>query len=104
VTVIDFPGSQGEYSADSIPESERQAPPHDRAEYVRFEPETGMHITNSVDLVLILEGEIELSAEVGDPVTLQVGDIVVQRGAMHAWRLPEAGCRLAFIMLGAAHT
>lgn len=44
-----------------------------------------MHRTDTLDYVLILDGEIELELETGS-VRLRSGDCVVQRATMHAWR------------------
>jgi mannose-6-phosphate isomerase-like protein (cupin superfamily) len=47
------------------------------------------HITNTLDMVFVLEGEITLRMEDGE-VLLQPGDCVVQRGTNHAWRNTNA--------------
>jgi mannose-6-phosphate isomerase-like protein (cupin superfamily) len=43
------------------------------------------HITNTLDLIYVLDGEITLRMEEGE-VLLHPGDCVVQRGTNHAWR------------------
>ena len=43
------------------------------------------HITNTLDMIFVLEGDITLRMESGE-VLLHPGDCVVQRGANHAWR------------------
>lgn len=45
----------------------------------------GFHTTQTVDYVMVLEGEIALELDTGE-VTLGPGDCVVQRGTRHAWR------------------
>jgi mannose-6-phosphate isomerase-like protein (cupin superfamily) len=45
----------------------------------------GFHTTNTVDYVMVLEGEISLELDTGE-VTLTPGDCVVQRSTRHAWR------------------
>lgn len=45
----------------------------------------GFHTTDTVDYVMVLEGEITLELDTGE-VALQPGDCVVQRGTRHAWR------------------
>ncbi|KAF9890633.1 hypothetical protein FE257_005764 [Aspergillus nanangensis] len=45
-----------------------------------------MHRTVTVDLVVVIEGEIELELDSGEKKTLYQGDSVVQRGTMHRWR------------------
>ncbi len=44
-----------------------------------------MHLTPTTDHILLLEGEITLLLDEGDPVTLRPFDAVVQRGTNHAW-------------------
>ncbi|KAJ5783024.1 hypothetical protein N7457_004798 [Penicillium paradoxum] len=45
-----------------------------------------MHRTVSIDLVVVIEGEIELELDSGERKVLYQGDTVVQRGTMHRWR------------------
>src|SRR5262245_36277613 len=45
----------------------------------------GFHTTQTVDYVMVLEGEVALELDTGE-VTLGPGDCVVQRGTRHAWR------------------
>ena len=45
----------------------------------------GFHTTQTIDYVMVLEGEIALELDTGE-VTLRPGDCVVQRGTRHAWR------------------
>lgn len=49
-----------------------------------------MHRTVSVDFGVVLEGEVELLLDSGETRLLRRGDLVVQRGTMHAWRNPSA--------------
>ena len=44
----------------------------------------GMHVTDTVDVVTVVEGEIYLVLEDGETL-LHAGDSVVQRGTNHAW-------------------
>jgi hypothetical protein len=46
----------------------------------------GMHQTPTIDLILVLEGDLWLLLPSGEDVHLTPGDMVVQRGTMHAWR------------------
>ena len=43
------------------------------------------HITNTLDMIFVLEGDITLRMEDGE-VLLHPGDCVVQRGTNHVWR------------------
>ena len=45
----------------------------------------GFHTTETLDYVMVLEGEIGFELDTGE-VTLHAGDCVVQRGTRHAWR------------------
>ncbi|MEX0666362.1 MAG: cupin domain-containing protein [Acidimicrobiia bacterium] len=45
----------------------------------------GFHTTETIDYVMVLEGEISLELDTGE-VTLHPGDCVVQRNTRHAWR------------------
>jgi mannose-6-phosphate isomerase-like protein (cupin superfamily) len=45
----------------------------------------GMHTTQTVDLDLVLEGEIWLELDDGEEVLLGPGDCVIQNGTRHAW-------------------
>jgi len=57
-----------------------------------------MHRTESVDYGIVLSGEIVLLLDDSE-VCLKEGDVVVQRGTIHAWtnRTKEI-CRMAFIL------
>ena len=46
---------------------------------------SGFHRTDTLDYVLILDGELTLELDQGS-VDLHSGDCVVQRGTRHAWR------------------
>ncbi|MBB2983404.1 cupin domain-containing protein [Paraburkholderia tropica] len=59
----------------------------------------GMHRTETVDYGIVLEGEVTLILE-GSEVNLGAGDIVVQRGTIHAWANRSGKpCRIAFVLL-----
>ena len=53
-----------------------------------------MHRTETVDYVIVIEGEIEMDMD-NSTVKLKAGDIMVQRGTNHAWanRSKQAGAR-----------
>ncbi len=44
-----------------------------------------MHVTPTVDCVIILSGEVSLLLDEGDPIPLRPFDVVVQQGTNHAW-------------------
>ena len=61
-----------------------------------------MHRTETVDYAILLEGECDLELDDGKTVHLKQGDIVVQRGTMHAWvNNGSVPCVFAFILIDA---
>jgi quercetin dioxygenase-like cupin family protein len=60
-----------------------------------------MHRTESVDIVMVLRGEMTMLVEGGEDIVLRAGDTLVQRATIHAWvnRGPEP-CRVMFLMIG----
>jgi mannose-6-phosphate isomerase-like protein (cupin superfamily) len=59
----------------------------------------GFHTTETVDYVLVLEGEIALELDTGE-VQLRPGDCVVQRKTRHAWRnRSDRPVRMAAVMV-----
>lgn len=68
-----------------------------------FDPERpGFHATPSIDYVILLEGELWLEMEEGDPVQLRQGDVLIQNGTWHAWHnRTENAAVIAAISLGA---
>jgi len=61
-----------------------------------------MHRTESIDYGIVLSGEIVMLLDDSE-VLLKAGDVVVQRGTVHAWtnRTREI-CRMAFILTDGA--
>ena len=61
-----------------------------------------MHRTETVDYAILLSGECDLELDDGKMVHLKQGDIVVQRGTMHAWvNNGSEPCTFAFILIDA---
>ena len=59
----------------------------------------GMHMTDTVDYAIILEGEAVAIMEDGETVMRQ-GDIMIQRGTKHAWSNRSGKpLRIAFILI-----
>ncbi|WP_221177079.1 cupin domain-containing protein [Nocardioides pocheonensis] len=55
----------------------------------------GMHRTDTIDVVTVLDGEIWLVMENGETL-LRTGDTLVQRGTRHAWsNRSERACTLS---------
>jgi hypothetical protein len=61
----------------------------------------GMHYTDSVDIMVVMEGEVGLQVDDGAEVILRAGDILIQNGAAHAWKLRSVPCRICMIAQGA---
>lgn len=62
----------------------------------------GMHSTNSIDFLIVLEGEVTLLLEDGEEKTLHPYDTVVQKGNIHAWHnRGDVDCVFACVMIGA---
>lgn len=62
-----------------------------------------MHRTETVDYAILLSGECDLEFDSGEVVHMKAGDIVVQRGTMHAWvNNGAAPAVFAFILIDAA--
>jgi quercetin dioxygenase-like cupin family protein len=61
-----------------------------------------MHRTETVDYAILLSGECDLELDDGKTVRMKQGDIVVQRGTMHAWvnHGPQP-CVFAFVLIDA---
>lgn len=64
--------------------------------------EAGLHITDTVDLALILEGELWLEFEAGTRTRLTPGSCVTLRGSRHTWRnTSDEPALMAWVSLGA---
>ncbi|MDX2366925.1 MAG: cupin domain-containing protein [Colwellia sp.] len=68
-----------------------------------FEPEPpGYHLTDTIDYVVLLEGQLKLFLDNDESVDLKVGDVIVQNGTRHAWVNDSKNpARLLVIMVGA---
>ncbi len=44
-----------------------------------------MHKTDSLDVIVLVKGRIDLLLDDGEAFGLEPGDVVIQRGANHAW-------------------
>jgi hypothetical protein len=59
----------------------------------------GMHITDTVDYAILLQGELWAILEEGETL-LRAGDILIQRGTNHAWaNRSQSIARIAFILI-----
>ena len=61
-----------------------------------------MHRTETLDYGIVLSGECELELDDGKMVHVKQGDIIVQRGTMHAWvNNGTQPCAIAFVLIDA---
>jgi mannose-6-phosphate isomerase-like protein (cupin superfamily) len=59
----------------------------------------GMHVTESVDYAIVLEGELTAILDEGETV-MRAGDVLIQRGTNHAWANRSGKpVRIAFILI-----
>ena len=81
------------------------APPANGTRFavIDFPPgnEPRMHRTETIDYVIVLEGEIEMDMD-DSTVKLRAGDMMVQRGTNHAWaNRSDKRARVAFVLIDA---
>jgi quercetin dioxygenase-like cupin family protein len=61
-----------------------------------------MHRTETVDYAILLSGQCDLELDGGEVLHLAPGDVVVQRGTLHAWVNHGPGpCVFAFVLIDA---
>ena len=76
------------------------------ADIFRFEPGGGypMHTTATVDAIIVISGAMELEMETGATV-VRSGDVVIQRGTPHAWKVVgDEPCVFVSILVDATHS
>jgi len=62
---------------------------------------SAMHRTETVDYVIVIEGEIDMDMD-DSTVKLHQGDVMVQRGTNHAWvNRSDKKARVAFVLIDA---
>lgn len=63
----------------------------------------GMHRTDTIDVVYVMSGRCVVELEGGETTELGPGDILIQNGTRHAWRVPyDEPCTVLSISGGAA--
>jgi len=70
---------------------------------IRFEPgvEARNHRTDSIDYVIVLDGEIDMELD-DETVHIKAGDVLVQRGTIHNWiNNGSEPCVIAFVLIDA---
>ncbi|GAB1331953.1 cupin domain-containing protein [Streptomyces sennicomposti] len=83
-------------------ELERQMP----GVMASMEPDgSGMHATDTMDYLMVVQGEATLELDDGERVVLRAGDVVVQNGTRHVWRnYGTVPCTLVAVSVGADRT
>lgn len=72
--------------------------------HVRGARHPAMHRTDTVDLGVVISGSITLMLDDAD-VTLSEGDVIVQRGTIHAWEnRSDAPCVMAIVVTDASRS
>jgi quercetin dioxygenase-like cupin family protein len=62
----------------------------------------GMHRTDTIDVGIVVSGEVTVESTDGTKVTLGPGDVYVQNGAIHAWHgNPDNPAHMVFVIVGA---
>lgn len=70
---------------------------------VKEDAGSAMHFTHTVDLVVVLEGEVEVVLD-KERTTLRQGDFLVQNGTRHEWlNHTDKPAKLGVIVLDTAH-
>ena len=60
----------------------------------------GVHRSDTLDYVIVLQGEMTMLLDDGKSVDIKAGDIMIQRGTNHAWRNnSNAPVRFAVILI-----
>jgi len=59
-----------------------------------------MHKTDSLDVIVLVRGQIDLLLDEGEALNMKPGDVVIQRGTNHAWTNPgkETALLVAVLM------
>ncbi len=59
-----------------------------------------MHKTTTLDVIVLIKGEVDLLLDDGGPTRLKPGDVVIQRATNHAWinHGPETALLVAVLM------
>jgi mannose-6-phosphate isomerase-like protein (cupin superfamily) len=61
-----------------------------------------MHRTDSIDYIVVMSGEIDMTLDDGVSVHLKAGDVCVQRGTIHDWvNNGTVPCVIAFVLIDA---
>ena len=88
----------------TVPSAEVYQAPSNVTPVIGHLPRGTMHTTPTVDIDLVLSGEVVLELDNGAITTLRPGDSVVQNGTRHRWRNEgTTAATIAFFICGADH-
>ena len=64
---------------------------------------SAMHRTDSLDYGIVMSGVVDLVLDDGAVTRMKTGDVIVQRGTIHAWHNPsvDTPVRMAFVLVDA---
>jgi len=86
------------------PEFEVVAPEATPEMHIEDGDEPGMHRTDTTDFGVLLSGNLVVEVDDGAELLLVPGDVVVQNGTRHRWRVVgDAPATIAAFMIGAHH-
>ena len=96
------PPPPGVDMAEAAAEAERKLP----GLLAHMDPKhPGMHKTETIDFVYVMSGRCVVELEGGATTKLGPGDILIQNGTRHAWRVPyDEPCTVLSISIGAPAT
>jgi mannose-6-phosphate isomerase-like protein (cupin superfamily) len=73
--------------------------PPETEEFRLMKPHPYMHVSETIDYSIVIEGEITLILDDSE-VDLQKGAVVIQRGTNHAWANRSSNvCRMLYILI-----
>jgi uncharacterized cupin superfamily protein len=91
----------GRPASDQVDDEQLGSPSAELAKHMETD-EPGMHTTDSTDFVLVSSGQVELELDDGGRAVLGAGDVVVQNGTRHRWRvLGDEPVTLTIVCVGA---
>jgi len=86
------------------PEFEVVAPEATPEMHIEDGDEPGMHRTDTTDFGVLLSGNLVVEVDDGAELLLSPGDVVIQNGTRHRWRVVgNAPATIAAFMIGAHH-
>lgn len=82
----------------------RIPPEKEEKEYATASGGQQQHKTASVDVLVVLEGELWLELDGGEERLVRAGEVVIQNGTKHAWHnRSDVACTALAVMYGAEH-